>query len=302
MKTVHKTVLLHETIDGLNISSGDVVVDATFNAAGHTKEVIRRHKDKVTIYGIDADADALIRAEFSLQGLEANVTYILSNFKNLKTVLKEKGVTEVDKFIFDLGLSSDQLETSGRGFTFRKDEPLLMTFSKHPTKDELTAEYVVNEFEEENLFSIIKGFGEEKFARRIASAIVLAREEKRIMTSKELADIVSGAVPTFYRKGKIHPATKTFQAIRMAVNNELEVLETTLKDAFEILHLGGRIAVITFHSLEDRVVKRLFRTLKDEGKAELINKKPIVPTREELLANPRSRSAKLRIIEKHNNV
>jgi 16S rRNA (cytosine1402-N4)-methyltransferase len=299
MNTVHKTVLLHETIDGLAITPQDIVVDATLNAAGHTKEVIHRFADKVKIYGIDADSDALLRAQNTLANTKSNVTFILSNFRNLKKVLEKEHVSKVHRFIFDLGLSSDQLETSGRGFSFRKEEPLLMTFSKNPTPDELTAEYVVNEFQEENLVTVIRGFGEEKFAYRIAKAIVKARELNPIKTSKELADIVTSAVPMFYRKGKIHPATKTFQAIRMVVNNELEVLEQTLKDAFELLSPGGRIAVITFHSLEDRVVKHIFKLYKDQNQGILINKKPILPTPQEISSNPRSRSAKLRIIQKN---
>lgn len=297
MPTVHKTVLLKETVDCLNLKQGDRVVDATLNAGGHTREILSRLKDKVTVIGIDADEDALQRAKETLHKF-SNVVFVLSNFREMKRVLGEVGVQSVDKFVFDLGLSSDQLETSGRGFSFKKDEPLLMTFSKHPTKDELTAYDVVNNFKEENLKAIIKGFGEESFSGRIARAIVEAREIAPITSSKQLAEVVWQVVPAFYRRGKTHPATKTFQAIRMTVNNELETLEQTLKDAFSLLSKGGRIAVITFHSLEDRIVKNIFKEFAVEGIGTLPFKKPIVPTEEEIKENPRSRSSKLRVIEK----
>lgn len=301
MKTVHKTVLLKETIDSLDLHKGDIVVDATLNAGGHSLEVLKRLGTDVTILGLDADSDAFKRAHETLDPMNGNVAYIESNFRKLKSAILNAGVKEVNRFIFDLGLSSDQLENSGRGFSFQRNEPLLMTFEKTPSKDALTARDVVNDFSQENLAAIIKGFGEEQFSGRIARVIVEAREEKPIETSSQLAEIIKSAVPARFKNGKIHPATKTFQAIRMAVNSELETLETALKDAFEILALDGRISVITFHSGEDRVVKRYFKYLKDEGQGELIVKKPILPTKEETIGNPRARSAKLRVIRKITN-
>ena len=298
METVHKTVLLKETIDSLDLQKRDIIVDATLNAGGHSLEVLKRMKKDVTIIGLDADSDAFERAHKTLDPQKGNVVYVETNFRDLKSAVLNTGVKFVNRFIFDLGLSSDQLERSGRGFSFMRDEPLLMTFAKHPSKDALTAKDVVNGFSQENLAAIIKGFGEEQFSGRIARVIVEAREKKPIETSRELAEIVKSAVPARFRNGKIHPATKTFQAIRMAVNAELETLESALKDAFEILAVGGRISVITFHSGEDRVVKKLFKYLKDEGKAKLVVKKPIVPSKEEVKENPRARSAKLRVIEK----
>lgn len=298
METVHKTVLLKETIDSLDLRSGDIVVDATLNAGGHTKEILKRMGDLVTVIGLDADSDALLRAKAVLEPMNGKVAYIESNFRDLKQAIMRGGHLTADKFIFDLGLSSDQLETSRRGFSFRKDEPLLMTFSKHPGEHDLTARDVVNDFSQENLTAIIKGFGEEQFSGRIARNIVEARKIKPIETSMQLAEIISASVPARFRKGKIHPATKTFQAIRMAVNAELETLEKALKDAFEILAPGGRITVITFHSGEDRIVKHLFKYFKDNKEGLLVVKKPLTPSREELHANPRSRSAKLRVIEK----
>lgn len=294
--TVHKTVLLKETIDALEIKPHDVVVDATLNAGGHTKEVLRRESN-ISVFGFDADEEAISRAKETLKDYK-QVTYILSNFKHLKLELEKKEVKKVDKFIFDLGLSSDQLETSGRGFSFKRDEPLLMTFSQNPKEDELTAFDVVNGFSKENLITIIKGFGEERYASLIAKGILKAREEKPIKTSKELADIIFHSVPASYRYGKIHPATKTFQAIRIAVNAELDVLKGSLQDAFDLLSPKGRIAVITFHSLEDRIVKHFFKKLEQEGRAFNIYKKPVIAQDEELTQNPRSRSAKLRAIEK----
>lgn len=298
MNTVHKTVLLKETIDSLNIEEGDIVVDATLNAGGHSAEVVKRLNDKVKIIGIDADSDAIARAKKVLEPLKANVSYINSNFRDIKKSLEKIGIKKVNKFIFDLGLSSDQLEVSGRGFSFKTDEPLLMTFSKTPSKGEITAFDVVNDFEEDNLASIIRGFGEEGFAKRIASAIVTARKIKPIKTSKELSEIIHNSVPAWYRKGKVNPSTKTFQAIRIAVNSELDTLKKAIHDSFLLLEKKGRMAIISFHSLEDRIVKTIFRSLKEEGKAKLINKKPIIPTDTEIKNNKRSRSAKLRIIEK----
>lgn len=294
--TVHKTVLLKETIDALEIKPHDVVVDATLNAGGHTKEALKRESN-ISVFGFDADEEAISRAKETLKDYK-QVTYILSNFKHLKFELEKKEVKKVDKFIFDLGLSSDQLETSGRGFSFKREEPLLMTFSQNPKDDELKAYDVVNSFGLENLITIIKGFGEERYATLIARAIVKAREVEPITNSKQLAEIIKQAVPSSYRYGKIHPATKTFQAIRIAVNAELDVLKNSLQDAFDLLSQKGRIAVITFHSLEDRIVKHFFKKLEQEGNAKNIFKKPVISKTEELEANPRARSAKLRVIEK----
>lgn len=298
MDTVHKTVLLKETVDYLNLEKGDVVVDATLNAGGHSLEVLKRMNGEVTLIGIDADKDALDRAKTTLSKVEGNVIYIESNFKDLKKVLIDSGNGQVNKFIFDLGLSSDQLETSGRGFSFKRDEPLLMTFAKNPKENELTAYDVVNDFSQENLATIIKGFGEEQFSGRIARTIVEARELGPIKSSGQLAEIISSAVPARFRKGKIHPATKTFQAIRIAVNAEYENLEKALEDAFELLAPKGRISVITFHSGEDRIVKKIFKEFQNTKKGKLILKKPITASLDEVKENPRSRSAKLRVIEK----
>jgi 16S rRNA (cytosine1402-N4)-methyltransferase len=293
-QTVHKTVLLQETIDALNLNtdSKGSVVDGTLGGGGHTK-LLAESFPEITIYAFDLDADAISRSKELLAG--HNVTYINKNFKYMKEELEERGVKNVEGIILDLGFSSDQLEQSGRGFSFQKDEPLQMTLSKD---GEVTAEVIVNEWAEETLADIIYGFGEERYSRRIAKAIVEARQEKRIKTTFELVDIVRQAVPASYRNGKINPATKTFQALRIATNEELEVLKTTLEKGFDLLAPGGRFAIISFHSLEDRIVKRFFREKADADLAVRVTKKPIVSTQEELQANPRARSAKLRILEK----
>ncbi len=294
----HKSVLLQETIAGLDIKDNDIIVDMTLGGAGHAFEATQTGARNLTVIGIDADSDAGERATAKFAGSSAKFIFANVYFDKLNEVLVAHNVQAVNKVIFDLGYSSFEIDNPERGFSFQHDGPLMMTYSKQPGEHELTAYDVVNSFEEENLADIIYGFGEETFSRRIAAAIVEAREKAPIKTSAELAKIIYESVPFFYRKGKSHPATKTFQAIRIAVNNELERLKIALRDSFEKLAPQGRIAVITFHSLEDRIVKNYFRDLVKEKVATFINKKPIVPTREEIVGNRRSRSAKLRIIEK----
>lgn len=291
----HISVLLKETIDGLEIKSGDVVVDCTLGDAGHIKEAISRQAN-ITAVGIDRDQNAIDRAQSTLGG-SSDVVLRQGNFRDVGEILARAGIAEADKFIFDIGLSSRQLEESGRGFSFQKDEPLVMTFEKDGV-DLVTARDVVNDWSEESLTQIIRGFGEEKFAKRIARGIVSARELKQIETSRELVEIILNSTPSAYHRGRVHPATRTFQAIRIAVNDELGSLTNGLKSAWSVLRPGGRIAVITFHSLEDRIVKQYFNNLKKEERGKVITKKPITASEEELNSNPRSRSAKLRIIEK----
>lgn len=297
MNTVHKTVLLKETIDLLQIKKGDVLVDATVNSGGHSLEAFKREPN-IKVLAIDADFDALVRSNNTLKDFSKSVTMVLGNFRDIEKILIDSGIPKADKFVFDLGLSSDQLDVSGRGFSFKKSEPLLMTFNKKPGQSDLTASDVVNEFSEENLESVIRGFGEEKFSKKIAKAIVTYRLTKKIETTNELAELVKASVPSWYRRGKIHPATKTFQAIRMTVNNELPTIEQGLAGAWKLLRKGGRIAVISFHSLEDRIIKRFFKEKVLAEQGILINKKPIIPSPSEIAKNSRSRSAKLRVIEK----
>jgi 16S rRNA (cytosine1402-N4)-methyltransferase len=293
---IHQSVLLHESIEGLNLHSGDVFVDATLNGGGHSQEVAKKYGNNIHIIGIDLDADAIGRATERLKDVKVNL--VQENFRNVDKVLDQVGVTSINAILFDLGLSSNQIEESGRGFSFKTTEPLLMTMKKNPTPEDVTAYEVVNNWQESSLIDILRGYGEESFAPRIARAIIAARELKPIETAEELAQIVTDATPMWYRFKRIHPATKTFQAIRIAVNDELQALKEALTKSFDRLAPKGRMSIISFHSLEDRIVKRFYKQMELEGKATLITKKPIIPTEEEILNNPRSRSAKLRILEK----
>ena len=301
VSSVHKTVLLNETIDGLNLSAKSradmTVLDGTFGGGGHSAEICRKFPG-IKIIAIDQDKSAFKKAESKFKGLNCKLSLHNVNFKDLAEVLKEEGLEKVDGIILDLGLSSDQLENSGRGFSFMKNEPLLMTMKANPTSEDLTAIDVVNTWEEKNLADIIYGYGEEKYARRIAREIAAARENKKIETTYELVEIIKKAVPVGYQKGRLHFATRTFQAIRIAVNDELGVLKEGLVNGFNVLKEGGRMSVISFHSLEDRIVKNFYKEKAKEGKAVLINKKPILASEKEQKENPRSRSAKLRVLEK----
>jgi 16S rRNA (cytosine1402-N4)-methyltransferase len=293
-KSQHISVLLEEVIDGLSIKNGDVILDCTVNGGGHSSEIAKRYP-KVRIIGLDQDGDALLRAAENISG---NPTLIKTNFRHLDVALESAGVKFVDKVIFDLGLSSDQLEQSNRGFSFKRDEPLLMTFANDLGEDSVTAKDVVNSWQQDSLEAIFKGFGEERYALRFAKAIVSAREKSPIETSMQLAEIIKASAPAPYRFGKIHPATKVFQAIRMAVNGELDALSEGLEKAWQHLSINGRIAVISFHSLEDRVVKQWMKEKVSNEDAKLIFKKPVIAQSIEIEKNPRARSAKLRIIEK----
>ncbi len=295
---VHETVLLKETVDGLNLKNGDVVFDGTLGGGGHSAYVAEKFGAEVMIIAVDRDSEALRRAELRLKALKADYSLTLSDYRKIDEVLNKKKIDKVQGIILDLGLSSNQLDESGRGFSFKKKEPLLMTFAAPAEKPLVTAETVLNEWGEETIADIIYGYADERYAKRIAKKIVEVRRDKEIKTTDHLVEIIRQAVPALYRKGKIHFATKTFQAIRMAVNDELGALQEGLRKGFERLSVGGRMAVISFHSGEDRIVKNYFRDQTKNKIAILINKKPIIATVEEIAKNPRSRSAKLRIIEK----
>jgi 16S rRNA (cytosine1402-N4)-methyltransferase len=297
---MHKSVLLHETIDGLDLQSGDVVVDGTLGRGGHAIEAFRKEK-KLFLVGIDRDEDAIeeSRKKFLAVGIsESSFKLFLGNFRDMDRFIQESRKEYADKILLDLGLSSPQFDVSGRGFTFQKSEPLMMTMEKVPGKDSFTASDIVNTWAEGDIANVIYAYGDERYSRRIARAIVERREIAPIETTDDLAEIVSGAVPSIYRRGKIHPATKTFQALRVAVNDELGSLKTGLQTALATLKIGGRIAVISFHSLEDRIVKNFMRDAEKNGQGKPLTKKPITPSDEEIRENPRSRSAKLRIFIK----
>lgn len=292
---VHIPVLLHETVDGLALKDGDVVIDATVNGGGHSEEIARKFGAKVRIVGIDLDADALVRSDAKLKAAGARYDLVNDSYVNMEQVLRGRGITHANAVLFDFGLSSDQYE-SGRGFSFQKDEPLLMTFAREGAL--LTARDIVNDWEESSLEAIIKGFGEERYARSIAKSIVLARELETIERTGQLVEAILAGTPKRYHHGRIHPATRTFQAIRMAVNGELDAVAKGLAAAVDILAPGGRIVAISFHSLEDRIVKRYFKEVAAEREgAKIITKKPMTPSEEEAKTNPRSRSAKLRILQ-----
>jgi len=294
----HISVLLNESIDGLQIQKGDVVVDGTLGGGGHTLEVIKRFKNDVKIICLDLDKDAIDRSKKLIEKTKGDVIFKNNGFQDIDNVLDDLKIKQINRIMLDLGLSSFQLEESGRGFSFSKKEPLLMTMKKENDENDLTASTIVNDWSEETLADIIYGFGEEKFSRKIAKAIVESRIEKKIETTFDLVEIIEKAVGRFYKGKKIHPATRTFQALRIATNSELSNLEEVIQKSFKCLSKGGRMAIISFHSLEDRIVKKAFINLKEENIAKIITKKPIIPTSEEIRSNPRSRSAKLRIIEK----
>lgn len=297
-ETVHTPVLLHEVINVLALEKGDVVLDGTAGGGGHAEAILAEIGPSGRYIGIDTDAYALARVRARL-GSDPRVTLVEANFRTLDQVAASLDLPALDKILLDLGLSSDQLtgnpEVLGRGFSFMRDEPLLMTLESNPGPETLTARDVVNDWEEKSLADIIYGFGGETRARKIAAAIVYERTLRPIETTRALADIIERAVPKY---GRVHPATQTFQAIRMAVNDELGALEEAIEKGIALLRPHGRMAVITFHSLEDRTVKRFFREFEDAGTGIRITKKPIAPERPEILANRRARSAKLRCFQK----
>jgi 16S rRNA (cytosine1402-N4)-methyltransferase len=294
----HIPVLLHESLEGLAIKKGGTYVDCTTNRAGHSLEIAKLLGKEGTLICIDLDQDALQEAEETLGKLKGKPTihFVHSNFRFLKDILKDLKIEKVDGILADLGLSSQELDDSKRGFSFRYDEPLQMTFDAHPTEDMTTAYDIVNLWSESTIADILYGFADETYSRRIAKRITDARERGEIKTTYQLVDIVASAVPALYRHRKTHFATKTFQALRMAVNDELGSINDLLNLLPELLRAGGRASIITFHSTEDRIVKQGLRRLSEMLKP--ITKKAIIPSDEETQENPRARSAQLRIVER----
>ena len=302
--TKHTPVLLQEVIDNLKVRPGETLLDGTLGGGGHCEALARSVGGDLNIVGLDRDGKALERSRERLELTGARVFLFQESFRNLDKILslvKEPipSLTGFDAILLDLGISSDQLDSPaggpGKGFSFQTDEPLDMRMSE----EGITAADILNTFSEEALELIIRGFGEERYSVRIAKEIVERREKKPLKTTFELRDAILAAVPGFYQRGRLNPATRTFQAIRIAVNEELTALEEGLEKGFRALSVGGRLAVISFHSLEDRIVKNFFRELARQDLVSLVTKKPIVPSEEEKLRNPRSRSAKLRIIRKN---
>ena len=292
---MHISVLLKESTEGLALAEGKTVFEGTVGLGGHSRALCEMIGKSGFFIGTDADQESLAIAEERLKDLPCKKLFACDNFRNIDAVLAKAGVEKVDAILLDIGLSNRQLDVVPRGFSFMRDEPLLMTFRSEG--DGLTAREIVNEWAEESIADIIYGYGEERFARRIAKGIVEARKEKPIETSGQLAEIVKKCVPKF-GFSKINPATKTFQALRIAVNDELGALREGIAKGFEHLAPEGRMAIISFHSLEDRIVKEFFRQRANEGVATLVTKKPIVPSDSEVKENPKSRSSKLRILIK----
>ncbi|MFM2381632.1 MAG: hypothetical protein RLZZ76_399 [Candidatus Parcubacteria bacterium] len=297
---MHITVLEEEAVAHLNLKKDSVVVDCTLGSGGHAKNILTHLGKQGVYFGIDVDESAIEKVSKSLPETDAKVVLTEGNFRNIDTLVKEGGLERVDAILADLGWRMEQFDGETkfpRGFSFKKDEPLAMTYG-NPANYAFTAYDIVNDWHKEDIANVIYAYGEERYSRRIAKAIVDAREKEPIASSLALADVVASAVPGGYRKGKTHPATKTFQALRIAVNDEFDALRDLLLSGFELLAPQGRMAIITFHSLEDRIVKETFKLLTRDQKGVLVTKKPVAPTQEELQKNPRARSAKLRIIEK----
>ena len=294
---LHKTVLLHESIENLNLKPDGIYFDGTLGGAGHSAKVCTDFAGEVKIIATDRDMDAINKAEDKLLRLGCKPSLTLSDYRNLDKVLVNLNIEKVDGIMLDLGISSDQLDDSGRGFSFKNDEPLLMTFSKDEN-ERVTAEIILNNWKEETIADILYGYSDERYSRRIARAIINARKIAPIKTTFQLVEIIRNSVPKGYQRGKTHFATKTFQALRIAVNDEISALKEGMAKGWDFLKKGGRMAIISFHSVEDREVKNFFRNKSKAGEGKLINKKPITPKEEEIRDNPRSRSAKLRVIEK----
>lgn len=311
MEFKHKSVLLKETIENLNIKPDGIYVDGTLGGGGHAYEVCKRLSSKGRFIGIDQDEDAIKAATRRLMEFEDKVQIIRSNYCDMREALAEAGVFKVDGIVLDLGVSSYQLDDPERGFTYRvEDAPLDMRMDR---RQEFTAKELINTYSEMELYRIIRDYGEDKFAKNIAKHIVAARAEKPIETTGELTEIIKAAIPAKIRMNAGHPAKRTFQAIRIELNKELEVLQNSLEDMIDLLQPGGRICIITFHSLEDRIVKSIYKKSENPctcpsdfpvcvcGKKPLgrvITRKPILPTEEELEYNSRAKSAKLRVFEK----
>ncbi|MCY9153039.1 16S rRNA (cytosine(1402)-N(4))-methyltransferase RsmH [Bacillus haynesii] len=306
----HTTVLLKETVDGLNVKEVGTYVDCTLGGAGHSEYLLSQLSEKGKLVAFDQDETALRHAKEKLADYEGQIVFIKSNFRYLKDRLNEIGITKVDGVLFDLGVSSPQLDTPERGFSYHHDAPLDMRMDQSAG---LSAKEVVNEWPYEDLVKIFFKYGEEKFSKQIARKIEKAREQSPIETTAQLVDIIKEAIPAPARRSGGHPAKRIFQAIRIAVNDELRVFEEALLQAIEVLKPGGRVSVITFHSLEDRICKSTFKEMSSppelphglpvipkefEPKLKLVNRKPITASEEELEHNNRARSAKLRIAEK----
>ena len=311
MEFHHISVLLNECIDNLNIRPDGIYVDGTLGGGGHASLVLNRLGEQGRLIGLDQDADAIAAAGERLKEYGDRVTVIRTNYENIKDALASQGISGADGIYLDLGVSSYQLDTADRGFTYREDDaPLDMRMDQRNTQ---TAKDIVNGYSEMELYRIIRDYGEDRFAKNIAKHIVKARQEKEIETAGELTEIIKAAIPAKVRATGGHPSKRTFQAIRIELNRELQVLEQSIDTMIDLLNPGGRLSIITFHSLEDRIVKNKFRENENpcicppefpvcmcgrKSKGRVVTRKPVLPSEEELAANKRSKSAKLRVFEK----
>lgn len=313
MNFEHVSVLLNECIDGLNIKHNGIYVDGTLGGAGHSSEIIKRLSGEGLLIGIDQDINALAASKERLAGY-ANVKFIHSNFMEIKRILMESDIKGIDGILLDLGVSSHQLDVPERGFSYMQDAPLDMRMD---TSSGFTAREVVNNYSKSELERVIKDYGEERWASRIAEFIIRERMKKPIQTTFELVEIIKSAIPAAARREGPHPAKRTFQAIRIEVNKEIDILEKAVYDCLDVLNPGGRLCIITFHSLEDRIVKNVYKQRENpctcppsfpicvcgkKPQIKIISKKPVIPSQEEINENPRSRSAKLRIAEKLSSI
>ncbi|MBQ7175549.1 MAG: 16S rRNA (cytosine(1402)-N(4))-methyltransferase RsmH [Lachnospiraceae bacterium] len=311
MSFEHKPVLLREVIEGLNIRPNGIYVDGTLGSAGHSFEIVRRLSLDGRLVGIDRDEAAVEAAAKRLEPFADRVTIVRGNYLDTPSILQDLGIGSMDGMLLDIGVSSHQFDEADRGFSYREDAPLDMRMDR---RDQLTAADIVNGYSEAELFRIIRDYGEDQFAKNIAKHIVMYRQKKPVETTLELSEIIRGAIPAKMREGKGHPAKKTFQAIRIEVNHELEILKDSIDSLIDLLTPGGRLCIITFHSLEDRIVKNAFRTAEDpcicpkdfpvcvcgrKPKGKVITRKPVTASAEELEENNRAHSAKLRIFEKN---
>ena len=310
MEFKHYSVLLEETIENLNIKSDGIYMDGTLGGAGHSSVIASKLSDKGRLIGIDQDENAIEAASLRLEPYKDRVSIVRDNYVNFKKVLDDLGIDKVDGIVLDLGVSSYQLDTVERGFTYNVDTPLDMRMDN---RQQMTARDIVNDYSEADLYRIIRDYGEDRFAKNIAKHIVIERAKKPIETTFELNDIIKAAIPAKVRATGGHPSKRTYQAIRIELNKELDVLENSIDDMIDRLNVGGRLCIITFHSLEDRIVKVKFKTAQNpctcppdfpvcvcgkKSKGKVISRKPILPSEKELEENSRSKSAKLRVFEK----
>ncbi|MCF7815593.1 MAG: 16S rRNA (cytosine(1402)-N(4))-methyltransferase RsmH [Candidatus Pacebacteria bacterium] len=293
----HITVLIDEAVEALAIKSSGVIIDATLGSSGHARNIVSKLEKDGLFIGIDADQQAILEGQKTFSEALCHVELRVGNFRDINSILEQLHIEKADAILADLGWRMEQFSGNGRGFSFQVDEPLIMTFGD-PSTYAFVAKDILNEWKETDIKNVLKGYGEEQFSGRIARHIVERREKTPFETTFDLVSVIEEAVPSFYKRGKINASTKTFQALRIAVNDEFDALENFLIKSIAHLKAGGRLAVITFHSTEDRIVKHLFRNYSHDHIGTVVNKKPIIASREEVARNPRARSAKLRVFEK----